>query len=227
MNFLFACLVAFSLMLVGCAKNDDSKKSGQTVEPKNQTPVAIDLSGKTVEEVLSLKYSKALLSCALWSQRSKEIDLTVVPNDSATLDLKVDTSMPKNLKLHSQIENQHMEVDLNVSQLAIYGSLHLTDSSGNVFIAKYSPYVSVGYSHKSTIIFGVGQSMTGSVSDIRTVNEKIIDTALNESISSQPEDLGNGVVIDRGAFNNVVSCTIETEIKPEYQDQFQMIPAKN
>lgn len=218
--------LACSLLLVGCGKDNSSNNNpNQDVNQQNQTAKAVDLSNKTTAEVLALKYSKAVLTCSLWSQRGKNINLESTPNDSASLDLKKDLATPQLLELNASMQDHQIKVTLEVASVSHYGLLNHTDSNGNKVVAKYSPYVKINYSNISQTVFGEGQSSSGRGSAVRTVYERIEDMAFNQSVSSKPVEQ-NGVTIDKGAFNDYVNCIIETDIKTEYADQFSYTPAK-
>lgn len=226
MNKITLGAIACSLLLVGCGKDNSSNNNlNHNVNQQNQTAKAIDLSNKTTAEVLALKYHKVVLTCSLWSQRGKNINLESTPIDSAFLDLKKDLAIPQVLELNASMQDHQIKVTIEVASISHYGLLNHTDSNGNKVVAKFSPYVKIRYSSISQTVFGEGQSSLGSRSAERTVNERIEDMALNESVSSKPVEQ-NGVTFDKGAFNDYVSCIIETDIKTEYADQFSYTPAK-
>ncbi len=226
MKKMILSALACSLLLTGCGKDNSSNNTpNQDVNQQNQTAKAVELSNKTTAEVLALKYNKAVLTCSLWSQRGKNINLELSPNDSASLDLKKDLELPQVLELNASMQDHQIKITLEVASISHYGLLNHTDSKGNKVVAKYSPYVKINYSNISQTVFGEGQSSSGSGSAVRTVNERIEDMALNESVSSKPVEK-NGVTIDKGAFNDYVNCIIETDIKTEYADQFSYTPAK-
>jgi hypothetical protein len=139
--------------------------------------------------------------------------------------LKKDLDIPQVLELNASMENHQIKVTLEVTSISHYGLLNHTDSNGNKVTAQYSPYAKINYSNVSKTVHGEGQFSSGSGSAERTVNERINDMALNQSLSSQPVEQ-NGVTIDKGAFNDYVNCVIETDIKPEYSNQFSYTPAK-
>ncbi len=218
--------LACSLLLVGCGKvNSSNNNPNQDVNQQNQTAKAVDLSSKTTAEVLALKYNKAVLTCSLWSQRGKNINLESTPNDSVSLDLKKDLATPQVLELNASMQDHQIKVSLEVASISHYGLLNHTDSNGNKVVAKYSPYIKINCSNISQTVFSEGQSNSGSGSAVRIVNERIEDMALNQSLSSKPVEQ-DGVTIDKGAFNDYVKCIIETDIKTEYADQFSYTPAK-
>ncbi len=208
----------------GCAKSDDNRNN-PTVTPQTEKPMVVDLSGKSLDEVLKIKYNKAELKCALWTQRSQQLDITGSPTDSVSLDLKSNPTVPATLTLKGQIQDHGTEIQLAVSSLAMWGTLHHTDTEGTVYLASYTPYAKIDYTLTSSTVFGVGQSSSGNGFGSRSVNEKIVDMTLNQSVSSAPT-AENGVVLNQGAFRDYVQCVIETDIKPEYQDQFKVQPRK-
>lgn len=102
-------------------------------------------------------------------------------------------------------------------------SLHYTDAEGNVYVAQHTPYADYVLTYRSATTFEKGLVYHGECYDKRQVNEKIVDMALNEAQDSQPPEQ-NGVVINYGAYRDYVQCVINTEIKPQYQDQFKVQP---
>lgn len=179
----------------------------------------------TTAEVLALKYNKAVLICSIWTQRGKNINLELPPNDSVSLDLKEDLELPRGLELTASVKDHQIKITLEITRFSHYGLLNHTDSDGNQVVAKYSPFLKMNYSSSSNTSFGKGLSMSGSGSAVRTVYERIEDLALKEIINAELVEQ-NGVTIDKGAFNDYVNCIIQTDIKPEYADQFSFTPAK-
>ena len=79
--YKFTIAMGLALFVSACAKNDDNgvKPSGI---PQTEKASAVDLSGKSVEEVLKIKYAKANLKCDLWAQQSAKLDISGTPTDS-------------------------------------------------------------------------------------------------------------------------------------------------
>ncbi len=81
-------IAVLAFCLGGCAKSDNPDNNTPQTAPKVEETKIVDLSNKSLEEVLALKYNKAVLTCKLWSQRAQEIDLDLAPNVIRTWDLK-------------------------------------------------------------------------------------------------------------------------------------------
>lgn len=215
MGIGLACLGA------GCAKSDDNKNRNSTAHQQNEALRAVDLAGKSVQEVLDLKYNKAELNCALWVQRNQKLDLTTGPSDSIILDLKTDFQTPQTFKLTGQVQDHTTEVQIEINSLAIRSSFYLKDVDGRVYVARYSPYADYILHYKSATTFENGVISRSDSHTNHQVGERILDRALNVAYDSQPVD-PDGSVLNRGAYRDYVHCVIDTEIKPEYQDQFEI-----
>lgn len=210
------------LFLMGCGTKDSAlDNSNQRVDQQNN-PNAINLSGKSTAEVLNLKYNRVVLKCALWSQNDKNINLVFSPNDTVTLDLKKNSEFPQSLELSAIVDNHEIKVSFEVVKLAHYGVLNFTDSLGNNILAQYSPYVEAKFSSFTKNFLGNGQFTSNQGSSSRTVKERIEDVALNQITEPTQQNAG---IVSKSAFSDYVGCIIETDIKPEYRNQFVFKPA--
>ncbi len=216
---VFVCI----LLLAGCGKKNSSNNNGDSkvVIQENDIVKVTDLSDKSTSDILKLKYDKAVLNCSLWSQNSKNINLNIAPNDSVFLDLKKDTEFPQVLEMSTSIQNHQIKVTLEVTELSHNINLNHTDSQGNIITTQYSPFVKINYSNVSHTFFNDKVNTSGGGSAARIIYERIQDIPLNQSSNVQlVED--NGVFIDNGPINDYVKCTIDTEIKSEFSNQFEL-----
>lgn len=219
---LFMCIFVTSF-ISACSKNDDKKNSNPPPHKQDKSPKAVDLAGKSVEEVLEIKYNKADLICALWTQINQKLNLDLSPNDSVSWDLKSKNVMPEVLNLSGQVQDHRIEVQIKLNSLALYSSLSFRDSDWTHYQISYSPYVNVSVNSEELTTYPIGLLQSSSYSSSREIKEKIKDIPINGSLAVEPVQ-ENGVTIDREAYHDYVHCFIDTEIKPEYQDQFQVQP---
>ncbi len=216
-------VLACSLFLAGCSNDNSSNNNNQS--GTQLSAKALDLSNKTTIEILSLKYNRAVLTCSLWSQRGKNIDLSLAPNDSFSLDLKNDLVLPKVFELNAATEDHQIKATVEVTSLSHYSAMNYTDSQRNKVVAMFSPYVKFNYSDVSKTVYGPSQFSLGKSSGTFTAREFANEIVLNQSTSSQPVEQ-DGLIIDKGDFNDYVSCFIQADIKTEYADQLTYTSSK-
>jgi len=205
----YSSVILCALTLVACAKNND-------ISPKNspapQGPVAQKLAGKSTTEVLQAKYNKAELQCNLWIQFGGEFNKSNPPSDSFSVDLlKVDPTQGE-LKLSGKAQDQTVDFFIQVNALKI-SYVNLTDIDGTLYIMEHSPVIEYTYSYEESAIHINGAIISGQGSGHRTVNEKLKDMAINSA---------SKVEGDVGTYFQYLDCSIETDIKPEFQDQFKV-----
>lgn len=205
----------------GCAKPNSNKGEVPNVSQQEKQPHPMDLSGKPVAEVFAIKYDKAELSCALWVQRSYELNLTSEPNDAFVLDLKSDAKLPQTFKLSAQLQNHTIKAHVEVSSLAIWDVLQFQDAQGNVYHARHSPYVNYVFRYQSQTFYEHGVVFKGDGSHSNEARENIVNTPFNGAHDSKPLDQ-NGMVADLGPYRTYFQCVLNTVIKPEYQNQFRI-----
>lgn len=215
--------IILATLISGCAKNNDNKNNDQTVNQQNQQAKAVDLSGKSLEEVLKLKYDKAELKCELWTQLSNQLNLSGTPNDSASWDLKSGEAMPETLILNGEISNHRISIEVKLNSVALLSSLNHLDSDLTRYELRYSPSVNVNITHEAITTFPSGPFIASGNGSSRNINERIKDIPINSALETDPEQQG-GITIDRGSYRDYAHCFIDTEIKPEYQDQFKVQP---
>lgn len=216
-----ALSVVLSVFISACSKGDD-KKSGNSAPVSPQSEQG-SLSNKSVEEVLSLKYDRVEFKCALWVQINHALNLEVAPNDSFVVDLKNGFTWPQTLHLAGEIENHKLDAKFELNSLSILAGLRHVDVDGTTFTALNSPTIEYAITAKGTtsFIYSKGVNSFGFYESKHESRERIHDVILNESTAIFPVNQ-DGVTIDRGAYRNYIECTLETEIKPEYQDEFKI-----
>jgi len=207
--FLGVLLVALSLF--GCGKSNDNHS-----EPANnpsQKPIAQNLSGQSIQDVIQTKYTKVLFTCELWVQRGAELVKSNPPSDKLTWDLLKDFSIEKSFELKGDVQDHTMRMNVNVRSVEIYGSVHHTTADGIVYKMAHTPVIKMDFAYETDTVYAPGVSSHGSGFQKRDIHEKIMDMSLNHSFSSDAA---------AGTFFHYLECTIDTEIKPEYKDHFSI-----
>jgi hypothetical protein len=199
------------LGLAACANNSNEKPNPDNNRP--QKPVAQNLSGKSTQEILTTKYNKANFKCDLWVQRGSDLIMSNTPNDSFSWDLLSDFANEKSFNLVGEVQDHTMNITVNVESVEIFGSVLLRELDGKNYKMTHTPVIKMDlfYEQKTTFAPGVYGHEKGWLK--RQVREKLKDMTLNESHSAD---------VAAGTFFNYLECSIETDIKPEYQDQFEI-----
>lgn len=203
-------LVLFAITILASCANKDGNSSRARHE-QNPKVVTADLSSKSLDEVLDLKYNNAELKCELWTQQNEKLDISATPNATARLDLKTKPALPSKVSLHANIENHSIDTELTVTAIDLYSSLRYTDIDGIFYHLKFTPQVKLDVAIKTVTWKGQNISSKTFSIESRSVNEKIMDKALNASTR-----------INAGPIHDYIQCYIDTDIKPEYQDQFRI-----
>jgi len=235
MKNTFFALVCFALVAIcsSCTVIKNDKKNSNPNDRVEQQG-AISLSGKTTSEVLKLKYTKAELKCALWTQKSQSLDLNLTPSDMVVINLKTTSLASATITLNGRVDEQINDVvlshtflmTLNVLKFSIIDNLRFVDGDGTVYTEKFTPAIEVSTSFVSETIYGQNPTEKGSGSNSKmTFYERVLNPVF---IASQaiPSLTFGGVVINPGFYFDHVQCLIDTEIKPEYQDQLQIVLGK-
>lgn len=199
------CVLA-SLLIVSCSRGHRDNSA-----PKDpQKPVVTDLAGKTVQEVLATKYDKAIFVCNLWSQYSSQFVPSNMPTDKISWDLKNEFATEKAFKINAFVQQSTVQIDVEVKSLRVE-DVTLRQQDGTLFKMKYSPVAAIGFKHTILVDYGNGHYTSQNGENERRIIERVADLTL---------DTSSGPVGDPMRYFNRVECAIETEIKPEYQDQF-------
>lgn len=219
--------VVVLLSLVGCIKGGEAQPvatkslSGPVDAPQSST---INLAGKSLSEVLKLKYNKVELNCQLWTQALEHIVTTGEPNDVVSVDL-MSLTLPKVLTLKWQLQYHNLAFTVKINSVGLKESLNLNDLDGTKYKASYTPFVdadftSISYSYSGRPGDGpfiVGPSSGTSIQ----VYENVRTLALSDVIGVFTDSLG----ITR-SYSDEVLCMVKTEIKPEFRNQFEVGTAK-
>lgn len=225
--------VALAAIISSCTVIKNDKKTPQPDDRVEQQG-ATNLSGKTTSEVLKLKYNKAELKCALWTQKSQALDINLTPSDMVVINLKTTSLASATITLNGHAKEQINDVvlshtffiTLNVLKFSIIDSLRFVDGDGTVYTEKFTPTIEVSTSFVSESILGQNppEKVSGSTPKI-AFYEKVLSHVFSSS-QTIPSMTFGGVVVNPGFYFDHVQCLINTEIKPEYQDQLQIVPGK-
>lgn len=210
--------ILFAMFTVSCAKynvNNETKPANQ-----DQKPRAVDLSGKSLTEVLALKYNRAELKCELWTQLSQKLDISVIPNDFISLDLKKE-AMPESLSLKGEVANHKVSVNVKINSAEVIEGLSSEVESGEKYTWQFSPLIEASIFHESVTTKSTGSIVINTKDPKSLIKEKIKNVQVQDSLKAEPEQQGGGT-IDHGFYHDYAHCYIDTEIKPEYQDQFKV-----
>ena len=173
---------------------------------KPPTPIQrSNLSGKSVEEVLKLKYEKADLVCNFWFQYGNEFSRSIEPAVTVHYDLKQKGvsefgTNPENRQLFAN--NKNLRLTFQFGPVQIH-DLNFKDIDGVSYLMSFSPYLKVNFAWE----------IDGSETD--TVQKEVIEK-LNTVVIDNLHKEGD----DRNFYFTHFECTINTEIKSEYKNQF-------
>ncbi len=203
----FVLCLLFAASFGACSK--DKGNSTRT----NDRPEAQKLAGKSTKEVLQTKYKQVLFVCSFWMQRSDIFVKSEKPNDTIAWDLLSDFSNERDFELKAQVLDSDITLKVNVRSVEIHDlTLNNRVVDGLTYKMSNSPYIKMDFSYE--VHTGSGSStstLTGS--QRREVYENISDMTWNEI--AHLDSPGNKDNVFR-----YLECTIQTEAKPEYVDQF-------
>jgi hypothetical protein len=94
-------------------------------------------------------------------------------------------------------------------------------NSGDRYTLAHTPVVAAEISYHAVTQHGNEYSTESSSGTLQDINEKIKTSIVNGSTEFKSDR-----VAGRPPYLDYGYCTIETEIKPEYQDQFNFEPGK-
>jgi hypothetical protein len=225
--------VMLVVVFSGCGKSTKEENHLPSDEKKDdQQRKALDLSGKTVEEILALKYNKAELSCKLWVQRfetqyppntslhiddnTSKPDLTKEPDDFFVYDLKANPNEPKSFTLAGEVPNHYtVELAITFSPVHIHDIVHQDSKNLTIYSSSYSPYLNYGLFFKYNAISN----------DFKPIDSKLDQGKVYEKMPRKIMDHNRGFTYatekatDHIRYHDHVECVINTEIKPEYSGQ--------
>lgn len=211
----FILIISLSLMSLSCSKSDDSSPPPATtpsLPTPSPAPVVQDLSTKGLQEVLKLKYNKAVLECRLWVQSGQKLDPRIPANAELSWDL-IHNYVP-NKSFELSYIGQPQSVDLKILVTNVYiANGFFKASDGHTSDFKNSPVVDLRYSFAATPI-----QNNGVLVDDRGVGGASIYEKESQEVLSRSNFLAEFQVNALKYFE----CTIDTDIKPEYQNEFQV-----
>lgn len=186
-----------------------------------------DLVGKTLNEILAVKYSRAELVCSLWSMLSTDLDLTRNPNSSYRLNLKAPYALPFTIVLRSAVrgvgQDQFRELHQTDVRLRIYkinSVQQLTfshDKSQLIYQLMYSPAISF-----ATDAVARTQRPEGQVVDRYSNPEDTLYEKINwQTVNLESEAIPNNFGLRTFDYAN---CQLETDIRSEFAYQFAATP---
>lgn len=204
MNIL---LLSGLILLFGCGKSssNSSPNSNQTRE----TVQAGALTGKSLDEVLTLKYSSVSVDCALRLQESEAVDLARLPDHTFLWKLPADKNAERVVPVKfGQLEGT---MTFTLPIILLIDNLTHTNPSGEEYHLEFTPKVVV-YSSRSLKYV--------SLPDLTMFHRGYeVDLVENTGYDAKTTVLSNELtphVID-------LRCALNTVVKPGYEDQFKRI----
>jgi hypothetical protein len=204
--------ILISLFLIGCAEDHPSRDTSQ-LAPADRNQPELDLIGKSTEEVLKIKYKKAVVVCSFWFQYGSEFLRSNEANVVVTYDLKKpgvsqDGTLPETRTLFAHKERLKLAFSFEAVQIH---DLHLSNSDGFQIDMIFSPHLDINFEWQTWANRDgegpVGTSGSGKVQVI----EKISTTVFNGSDKSGD---------DLNSYFQHSECYIDTDIRPKYKNQF-------
>jgi hypothetical protein len=209
-------LSLLTLGLIGCSQQNDANSiSPLPAPPAPPTPTSVtaqDLSNKSLQEVLVIKYNRAILNCRLWVQAADQIDKSLLPNSEATWDILHDYQSEKTLELIFNGLPQSVDLKILVTNVYIANGF-FKSSNGLTSDFKNSPVVDLRYSFAATPI-----SNNGLQIEDRGIGGKSVYEKVDQEIFSRSNILPDLNLTSLKYFE----CTIDTEIKPEFIDDYRV-----
>lgn len=212
------------LSLTGCSeKKSDSASQAPAKEIK---PEVVNLQGKSVSEVLALKYKSAVARCQLMSRIGATINgsNSLIPQSEVLLDLKSNLQLPIQLTLKSrptiividgrQITHEIMAtvkiVDLQIRSLILEDVNEQT-----TYKMDNSLFLTVDFYAKS-----IEQPEQASKSETIASNQIVYERKKSNLLND---------MMTFGAMYSTkdqLDCSIETEIYEDYKNDFQIFNEK-
>ena len=182
-----------------------------------------NLNGKTLSEVLAVKYTRAELVCSLWSMLASDLDLSRNPNSTYRFNLKAQTFLPFTIILRSAVRGVGQDQ---------FRELHQTDVRLTIYKINLVPQVTVSHDQTGLIYDllytpAVGFSID-AVARTNTHDGPIVDRYSNPENTLYEKIHWPVVQLESFAIPNnfnyktydYASCRLETDIKPEYAHHF-------
>jgi hypothetical protein len=195
-------IVLSALLFIGCADDHPSRSTAdlKNVDNKSQS----DLSGKSVEEILKLKYEKATLVCNFWYQYGSEFLKSAEPNLTIQYDLKKKGTSEYGTNPETRglsVHNQDMKLTFVFGPVQIH-DLNLNNENGDNYRMFFSPHLEVNFQWE--------------VSDSKGFARKDVIEKLTTKVVEQSVKNGD----DLNSYLSHFECAIVTDIRPKYKNQF-------
>jgi len=185
--------------LASCGKSNSSSPK------KTQSQEAEALYGKSLSEVLSLKYDEAKIKCSLRLQENEVVDLSQKPNEVFSWDL-ID---PLDVKKKSIVlGNLSGTITYKLSEVKIVDSVYYSTNDGREFQMMHSPVVKIASDSKL-------ESRTDDSFEIIKQGYEM-DMFENVGINHRTEE----TTVDDKHHLVDLRCELSTKIKQAYKDQF-------
>lgn len=216
MKNLRLVLAACAVLSAACGGMKAAKT--QKTEFGDNTPKVESLAGKSTAEVLKLKYKRAEVVCRAFKGQTP-YNIVRFDQVKPTVDHRINLLDQRDLqKVDSvriplpRIDNYQAEARISVVGVSISYQLTHVDEAGNVYEMQYTPKVKLEYTFDHFITPALRASELGGweLSE-NTPPQQFLSTSADQSLLDQGQHHAHGL-----------SCSIETEIKPEYQDQFKV-----
>lgn len=180
----------------GNGSNDDSRNPQRTAQNQNYP-------GKSVEEILRIKYKNAFLVCHLWVQKSKKINRSEVPVRTVRWNLIKNFSPTNEFDFKVSVSEHKARFSLDITSLEIIERLSMRNDRGLSVERKNSPVIEMVLTYESETKFGEGRQV---ISRSSSKDEKVIENfkseVFNNSVSSQ--------VYKKDKYVSSIDCSIET-----------------
>jgi len=204
MKFLVLLLVMFT---ISCGNKEERRDEIFKMPVSSE---AEDILDGTTEEILSKKYEKADLICSLRVEHGP-VFIRDFPDKTVTWDLIDDFKSENKLSMEASNDGAKISVVIDIKKLSV-GSFDITALDGHFYKMIHSPFVEMEVNYKYETSYGTAGNFSGEGFVKQLVNEKIISEVFDGS-HHPTDDIEN-------TSWRYMECTIDTEIKPQYRDQF-------
>lgn len=208
-NAAVGTILLLSLSLTSCGTDHLRPVENALMSVDVSALTAINLSERTPEEVIQIKYKKAALNCSLWVQSGDKLDKTQSPNDSFSIDLLKNAFTPDTQKkLSVTVGDQIVDAVVTLKDLKINDTDNYKRDERTTYKMKYSPIILLDFDYDYKNKNGP-LSLSSDGHQERVIREKIKDVALN---------ISNGT--DSEKYFVSAECLIDTDLRSQFQDHF-------
>ncbi|RYZ80925.1 MAG: hypothetical protein EOP04_24935 [Proteobacteria bacterium] len=201
------------LFLNACGNGFEVKSPTDTIVIGGAAEKTV-LEDMNLEELLAAKYDKAVLTCSLWLQHGEAMDVTAAPVDTFSWDLKSQETLPFAFELKGTVEKQFASVKIEVKEaMALANHTNHVVNESKIYTMKNTVALRIAAVTNTRVTFADGPYLSESKgTDIR-LSEKVPFSLLNLAMGDNEKPTLS--------YRSSSSCILDTEIKPEYQDQFK------